>query len=97
VLAGVVCGIPQVAANLTFHFFGGAFDLVLYTAFVEILNLTLPLESSFFVVSEGYKARGMPSPNGCFRRPGIDLAKPRTLAEIARSKAAANGRPVQPQ
>jgi hypothetical protein len=66
VLTGVVSGIPEIAANSAFHFFGGAFDFVLYTAFVEILHFTLPWESSVFLVSEAYKAKDMPSPNGCF-------------------------------
>jgi hypothetical protein len=66
VLTGVVSGIPEVATNLAFHFFGGAFELVLDTAFVEIFHLTLPWESSVFLVSEACKARRMPLPNVCF-------------------------------
>jgi hypothetical protein len=66
VLTGIVSGIPEIAANPAFHFFGGAFDFVLYTAFVEILHFTLPWESSVLLVSEAYKAKGMPSLNGCF-------------------------------
>ena len=38
VLAGVVGSVTQVTANLSFHFFGGAFDLVVDTSFVEICH-----------------------------------------------------------
>jgi len=46
VLTSVVGGITHIAANLAFHLFGGAFDLVLETAIVKVLHFNPPLWKS---------------------------------------------------
>ena len=46
VLACVVRGITNIAANFTFHLFSAAFDLVLEPAFVKVCQRTLRLWNS---------------------------------------------------